>query len=533
MNIIKKFKSFPPKKRKLIYFLTAAGAVGIAIIAFLFRPEGPQKVSTETIKSGSVQSKIETIGTVSTDNSSLFTLLEGTFVKDVNVKVGSVVKKGDLIATFDANSVSSVVSAKRADYTKAKNAYDDYKASVKKAKQSIPIVEKQVKELEAVISALEQQIAENELKKDNPTTTAPVTTMPSDGSVLDELSDLLTNLINIKGTIKELNDMLSSFNNMNNTSYDMSSLMAEGMNTPQNQLISYKLQLITLNAQLTMNNTLAEAPLESVYKSLYDKAYDDKLAAEKEYELLKNGWYAEFDGVVTAVNINANTAYVPTSNKSSGINVSAILSVLSGGGDAGSLLSSFLSGGNNNIGVEIKNYDGFTATITLDKYDLQKVKVGQKVMVYSVDEKEYDGEVSFVAAEATESTSFDIASLAGSFTGGPSSSNAAVCKIKIKNPDNAIVVGFDVDLEIITSVVDDVPIIPVEAVRYDDKGMYIWVLNGNKKTVSKSYVTFGVSEDTKYELASGAKLGDTIIINPPTSLAEGDKVSISAKEKKD
>lgn len=524
MNIIKKFKSLPPKKRKLIYSLTAVGAVGIAIIAFIFRPEGPQKVNVETIKSGSVQSKIETIGTVSTDNSSLFTLLEGTFVKDVNVKVGSVVKKGDLIATFDANSVSAMVSAKRADYTKAKNAYDDYKASVKKAKQSIPVVEKQVKELEAVISNLEQQIAKDELKKDTQTT-APVTTAPSDNTVLDELSDLLTNLINIKGTIKELNDMLSSFNNMNNTSYDMSSLMAEGMNTPQNQLISYKLQLLTLNAELTVNNTLSEAPLESVYKSLYEKAYADKLAAESEYLLLKNGWYAEFDGVVTAVNIKANTAYVPVS-KSSGINVSAILSVLSGGGDAGSLLSSFLNGGNNNIGVEVKNYDGFTATITLDKYDLQKVKVGQKVMVYSVDEKEYNGEVSFVAAEATESTSFDIASLAGSFTGGPSSSNAAVCKIKINNPDKAIVVGFDVDLEIITSVVDNVPIVPVEAVRYDDKGMYIWVLNGNKKTVSKNYVTFGVSEDTKYELASGAKLGDTIIINPPASLADGDKVSI-------
>ena len=48
MNIIKKFKSLPPKKRKLIYSLTAVGAVGIAIIAFIFRPEGPQKVNVET-----------------------------------------------------------------------------------------------------------------------------------------------------------------------------------------------------------------------------------------------------------------------------------------------------------------------------------------------------------------------------------------------------------------------------------------------------------------------------------------------------
>lgn len=526
MNIIKKIKSLPPKKRKLIYSLTALGIVGIAIIAIMFRPEGPQKVNTETIKSGSVQSKIETVGTVSTDNSSQYTLLEGTFVKDVKVKVGSVVKKGDLIATFDADSVYSSVLSKRADYTKAKNAYDDYKASVKNAKQSVPVLEKQVKELEAYIADLEKQIAEDELKKDSQTSATTTTTAPGDSSLLDELSDLLTNLINIKGTIKELNDMFSSFNNMNNTSFDMSSLMADGMNTPQNQLISQKLQLVTLNAQLTLNNTLSEAPLESVYKSLYEKAYADKKAAENEYELLKKGWYAELDGVVTVVNISPNTAYIPVANKSSGIDVSAILSVLSGGGDVGTLLSSFLSGSNNNVGVEIKNYDGFTATITLDKYDLQKVKVGQKVRINSVNEKEYDGEVVFVAAEATESASFDIASLAGSFTGGSGSSNAAVCKIKINNPDSAIVVGFDVDLEIVTEVVEDVPIVPVEAVRYDDKGMYLWLLDGSKKTVSKSYVTFGTSEDTKYELVSGAKLGDTIIINPPISLADGEKVSI-------
>ncbi|HZK21852.1 MAG TPA: biotin/lipoyl-binding protein [Oscillospiraceae bacterium] len=526
MNMIKKFKSFPRKKKRRIYSLIILGVIGISLIAAIFRPDALQKVSVETIKSGWVESKIETVGTVSTDNSSEYTLIEGTFVKEVNVKVGSVVKKGDLIATFDPDSAFAIVSERRADYTKAKNAYDDYMSSVKNAKQAIPAAQKQVKELEREIKELEKQIAEDAAKNDTQTTTSKTTEPPQDGSILDELSELLKNLIDIKGTLKDLNDMLSSFNNMNNTSYDMSSLMAEGMNTPKNQLISLQIQLVSLNAQLTVNKTLADAPLESIYKSLCDKAYADKIAAEAEHELLKSGWYADFEGVVTTVNISPNTVYVPAQNKSSGINVSAILSVLSGGGDVGSLLSSFLNSSNKSTAIEIKNYDGFTIDISLDKYDLQKVKVGQKVKITSVSEKEYDGEVCFVAAEATESTSFDIASLAGPLTGGSGSSNAAICKIKINNPDTAVVIGFDVDLEIITSVVENVPIVPVEAVRYDDKGMFVWILSGSKNTVSKSYVTFGVSEDTKYELVSGAKLGDTIIINPPVSLADGDKVAI-------
>lgn len=528
MKFIKKFKSYPKRKKNLIYSLTGIAVIGIVFLAVIFWPDGPPSVAAAVIENGSIQSKIETSGTVTTEDSSKFTLPLGTLVKEVNVTVGSVVRQGDLLAAFDASSVRSVMTAKKSDYTKAKNAYEDYKASVKKAKASIPELEKQIVAVGADIAALEKEIAENESKTSAQTTQASTsaTTSASGGSFFDELNELLTNIVNIQGTISDLNDMFASLNGMNGMSYDMASLMAEGMDTPQNRLISYKLQLVTLNTQLAANNALAQGPLDSVYKSVADKAYADMLMTEKEIEALKDGWYAQRDGVVTAVNIAANTAYAPVENKSSGIDMGSILSLLSGGGDVTSLISAFIGGGNENIGIEVKNYEGFIATVTLDKYNLQEVKVGQRVNVISVNDREYDGEVVYVAAEATESSSLDIASLAGSLTGGSGSSSGAVCKIKINNPDGAVVVGFDVSLEIITAVVDDVPIVPVEAVRYDDKGVFVWKISSGKKTVSKAYVVLGVSEDTKYELVSGVELGDTIIISPPTSLGDGDKVAV-------
>lgn len=529
---IKKFKSFSPTKRKLIYAISGIVIIAIVFFSVIFWPEGPPEVAVTTIESGSIQSKIETSGTVTTENSSKYTLPEGTYVKEVKVKVGSMVKKGDLLASFDASSVWSLLSSKKADYQKAASAYNDYKASVKNAKASIPHLESQIKELSVKIAETEREIAQESKQTSENTeaeteTETETTTSPSQsGSFFDELNELLTNLVNMGATIKDLNDMFENFNNINKTSYDMSSLMAQSMDTPQNRLISYKLQLISLNTQLTANKTTAKGTLDSVYKSIADKAYDDMKATENEIKALEEGWFAEYDGVVTAVNIAENTAFIPEKRKSSGVDVGTLISMLSQDGDINSLVSAFLNGGNKNIGIEIKNYEGFIATISLDKYNLQEVKVGQKVRVESVNDREYEGEVVYVAAEATEKTSLDIASLAGSLTGGSGTASGAVCKIKIYNPDEAVVVGFDVDLEIITAVVENVPIVPVEAVRYDNKGMFVWKINEKKKTVSKAYVSFGVSEDTKYELISGVELGDLIINNPPLSLEDGDKVSV-------
>ncbi len=530
----KKFRELSKQKKRLIIVLSALGVVCIVALTIALWPEGPPKVEGVVIENGSVQSIIETSGTVDSENTSDYTILEGAYVKDVYVAVGSVVKAGDKLADFDAKSLNSLLSQKRSDYNSANNAYNEYKTSVKNAKASIPKIEMQIKEMGKTIAALKKEIAESEAAAAATETSTEVTTAsPSDGDVLSELEELLTNLVNIKATIEEVNAMFESFNSLNGTSYDMASLMASSMDTPQNQLIQYELQMIQMNAQLTLAQTTAEGQMESVYKSLKNTAYDNYMQTKTTVNKLKAGWVAEYDGIVTVVNIKKGTTFAPSEkNASSNIDVSSIISLLSDGGDVSSLLSAFMGDSKKtNLGMEIENYEGFFATVSLDKYNLQEVSVGQQVRVISVDEDViFDGEVSYVGASATEKSSLDIASLAGMLGGSSSSTSTALCKVKIKNPDKTVVVGFDVDLQIITAVVDNVPVVPVEAVRYDDEGMYVWIYDKDNKTVKKSYVTFGISEDTKYQLDSGAALGDTILIDPPKDIADGDKVSLTLSE---
>ena len=87
-------------------------------------------------------------------------------------------------------------------------------------------------------------------------------------------------------------------------------------------------------------------------------------------------------------------------------------------------------------------------SITVSKSDLLKVKVGMDAVVTSLDSK-YEGEVIYVGATAESTGGLDIGSIAGALMGGNTGASGAVVKVKINNPDEKIVIGFDVDIKIV------------------------------------------------------------------------------------
>lgn len=524
---------------KLQKRLTVIGVIAFVLISlglyYVFKPDSPPEVVTAAIENGSIRSTIETTGTVSSGSTSSYPIADGVYVKEVFVSVGSLVNPGDPLATFDVSGLYSELAKKRNDYNNTVNSYNSYLKSVADAKVNLPAVEAQIAELEPKIEKLKAEVAASEAEQATATTapasTQATTAAPSgSGSFLDELGEMISNIADIKGTISDLNNMMETMRNMGNMgNIDISSIMAMSSDTPETKLMQYQLQLIQLNSQKLEMQTLISGQLDGIYESLMQTALAEKNSLESTINSLSNGWVADGRGVVTEVSVTAGTTYSSASSgdTKSSVDVSAVLSALTSGGDAASLLSSLLGNSSTQkAGMVIENYDGFYASFTLDKYNLQEVHVGQSVLVTSVNDKVFDGQVSYVAATATESSSLDIASIASSLTGSSGNSSSALAKVSILNPDSTVVVGFDVDLAIITNVVDDVPVVPVEAVRYDDSGMYVWILDAQKKRVTKSYVTFGASEDTKYELVSGAAMGDTIIVNPPSSLEDGQKVTV-------
>jgi HlyD family secretion protein len=175
--------------------------------------------------------------------------------------------------------------------------------------------------------------------------------------------------------------------------------------------------------------------------------------------------------------------------------------------------------------MKVDYYDRFTAVFNVGKYDLLSLKVGQEATVSTLG-SDYEAVVDYVSATATENTGLDISSIASSLTGAQNSSSSAVAKVKILNPDDKIIIGFDVDISVKTGQVDDVITLPVESLRFENGQKYIFVYKEETGTVEKRTVELGASEDTKYQISEGLSVGEIVIKNPLSSLKDGDKIVI-------
>ena len=71
-------------------------------------------------------------------------------------------KKGDVLATFDASSLSGKLSERRTAYNEALKTYNHSLTAASEAKAKLPQVNKEIKELEAKVEKLtkEARIAE-------------------------------------------------------------------------------------------------------------------------------------------------------------------------------------------------------------------------------------------------------------------------------------------------------------------------------------------------------------------------------------
>ncbi len=84
--------------------------------------------------------------------------------------------------------------------------------------------------------------------------------------------------------------------------------------------------------------------------------------------------------------------------------------------------------------------------------------------------------------------------------------------------------GLSGDVEIKTRRLSSVLVIPIDAV-VEDSFTFVFQVNRKEKTVVKKKVELGNSNDEYVEVKKGLKDGDLVVVNPPSSLTEGSRVS--------
>lgn len=313
---------------------------------------------------------------------------------------------------------------------------------------------------------------------------------------------------------------------------DVETAIANSAAAKKAELMQKQAQLSALETQKSVYEAQTDETVTDLYKSVMEQKKKEYESYQALVDALAKGWTASADGIVTEVNLTEGEAFQPSTAQSGGMDLSALMRMASGNSDVAATLTDIFSTTSNantavGTGMVVEHYGDFYASFTVGKYDLQDLHVGQKAKITSLD-KDYAGEVSYVSATATAGSGLDISSITSSLTGSSSSSssNSAPIKVKIENPDEKVVIGFDVDVSIDTEKLENVMVIPVEAVSTNDGENCVFVYNEKEKTVSKRVVSLGVGSDTLYEVLEGLQVGEQVVLNPKTALTDGDKIQV-------
>ncbi|MCQ2470514.1 MAG: biotin/lipoyl-binding protein [Clostridia bacterium] len=482
-----------------------------------------------TVSKRNVTATYETSGAVSSSSEGKFTAPAGIKVQKVNVKVGQVVKKGDVLATFDASSLNEALSEKQEALNKAKKAYDDYKSGITTAQGQLAETEKKIAEAESKVAKLEKE-AEKAQKEAEKTAAENAQKAKEQAEAAKENLEKITEDKSLSGKIidsimknnpdlQKMKEMLNSVSSMS-SGYDLSQLMGSmSGGTSQYELMQAQLELATLKAGKAMSQAQSNGNLESVYKSVYDAALKAYNETQEKIDTLNGGWVAKHDGVVSDVNIKSGKIISADGAKdASTFDAASIVSAAMSGGDVSSLVSGFFSQGGEGITVQ---YYPLEIKFMLNKGDLGNVHVGQAVDVMSETGETLRGEVTFIAAVATSGSSFDISSLMGG-TGGASGGIEAI--VSVDKPDSGIIIGMDADISIDVEEKKGCITVPVESIQYDDSHAYVYTYNAQEGTISRKTVETGIFDGTYYEIVSGVKAGEIIVRTPVATMADGDKV---------
>lgn len=550
------------KKSKKKIIIPICIVLVIAVIAGVVfgasKANGGTQAALYTVHTDDISESVNLTGNVVSGAIKEYKVGTAATVKEVFVKVGDKVAEGDVLATFDVTELDKQISSLQASYNESLAAYNASVENQKNAKAKSASLAKEISGLEQKIASLQAESIPPATTKPSaqPTskattkttnvkatvsstteTTQPATTRPSSGDPLLDfqlaIDDLNNTLVQLSGdiavlsqttqiiaaTVTELagkldNDVIADkiVDNLVESgiaesmarqiveSIDVEALVDATLNNNNTQLTAAQIQLVALEGQYGIYSVQAESTLVDAQKKSVDatkEALDVLKAQKKEME---EGWKAAFDGTITAVDIEA--------------------------GAQTTLLSS---------GITLENLDSVAVKLSLSEYDLQKVKLGMSAVVTTAFGT-YDGEVLSIAPTATGGSSSSILDNVGSMAGisGLSSltdSGAGVeCMVSVPKADKNIVVGFDADVEIRIGEHSSTLVVPIESIKLEKTGSYVYLYNPEDGTATKTQIKTGAVSTSVYEVLEGLKQGDQIIATPESTYEE-DTFKVNVKNK--
>ena len=498
------------KRKKKIPLIVAAALVvvfgGYSVVNSVIAKNTPTQVNTITAAKGSVEETISTSGKVNSEQSRTYYAPVGAVITEMNVSLGDVVEEGQQLVTFDTSDLEAQKTKAELDASASANGYrsTQYQSDKKQSEYNEAVIG--LDELKVLAAGQEQYVQglkynlEDDIQNKKEDLQEWLNKLNLELEIQNnKLSEPRSeeSRERIQETIQNLNESIRSTSNEIN---DLS--MSDEMKEKQRIIDAEQKKLDDMKEEISRREgkeSSSEAGIVDPYakQQQADNMQSAQITAEEAAEKLakgQEGVKAEFGGIVTKI-----------ATMSSSANASA------GGG--------LLEGATVSEGTElftIESNQQVKVDISITKYDLAKIAVGQKADITIADQK-YEGEVTKINKVAANNSQ-----------GSP----VVGVEVHINNPDSGIYLGVEAQVVIHTNSAQDVITLPVEIVNTDRNGDFCYVVENGVVTMRR--ITTGISSDTDVEVTDGLKEGDLVVYDMTGSVTEGmSVVAVPAAQESD
>lgn len=474
-------------------------------------------VATAEVRKGDITATLDTSGTIVSEETRMYASPINAQVGEVPVEVGQNVKKGEYLLTYDTDSLQksydiAALQAKAEEATGNDSLAKSSESATDLATSSSDIhtLQDQINAVNAEISSLQSQAADNEkssntnasrqaraqeLKASIESIDAQISALEqkiqaeeqanaqsTEAEAVGNTSDKDRQKIeDLKQEKKELEKELKKVEKKIKDTADI----ANHMVNIQSELTKKNNQLADLQSKLgeaQSKKSGAEAGIltDAAKANISYTRQASKLTLEQTADDLSTaqaGVTADFDGIVTEVQVSPGT-------------------IAAEGNPLITLASS------QNMCVEIP----------VSKYNLENIKLDQDAVI-TFQDKEYKGKVNYISKIAQKGE-----------TGGA----MVTIKVKILNPDDALVIGLDAKVSVMLGTQADTLIVPIASVNADTQGDFAFVVENG--VVVKKYVTPGMASKEEIEIKDGLNVGEKVITSVDSSIMEGMPVTESLPE---
>ena len=455
------------KKKSIVKWIILAVLVIVVILGFKACSAAGETmmsmVETVTPEKGNLEDYISITGVVESDEIRYYYSPVNGNLAEVNAEKGQNVKAGDKLITFNMEEMEIYLEQARLQYVSGSSNYNgalssdkDVLADLKEANTNLPILEQQIKDEKAYLKDLKKQL---ESMQTNSANSQAAQSLNLQKQLIELEKDPITNAEKITQIQMEM-QTIQYLSQVAGTPEEQQKLQEKIMEEEE-RLAGYE----QLKAEMEAQKQQAEASaLTSFQKENLSASEQLNLmnyeSAKKDYEIANQGIVADFDGIVTELAVWEG---MPV-------------------GESMQLLT-------------LANTDKMKVTISLGKFDLSKIQIGQTAEIEIFD-KTYTGTVTKVDKMAIVSSQ-----------GFPQ----VGAEITIDNPDDAIVMGLDAKVKIRTNSVENALMIPVEAMNADKEGDFVYVMEDG--VVVRKNVVSGISSTEFIEIKEGITENDKVIVS--------------------